>query len=85
VSNEPNSDVPTSGEPGFAKDIRHLFREIDRDEMQWAFDLWNYDDVRTNAEAIIERIYAGNMPCDVPWSNDRVEMLVAWFEAGMLP
>jgi len=30
-------------------DIKPLFRESDRTEMEWAFDLWNEADVRTNA------------------------------------
>jgi len=69
----------------FETDIKPLFREIDRDEMKWAFDLWSYADVKANAEAIIEQIYARAMPCDEPWSEDKVEKLVAWFEAGMPP
>ena len=39
----------------FARDIRPLFRESDRDSMAFAFDLWDYKDVSTHAEDILER------------------------------
>jgi len=31
--------------------------------MRFAFDLWSFDDVSTHAEAILDRIGAGTMPC----------------------
>ena len=34
----------------FARDILPLFRESDRDEMIFAFDLWNYNDVCKHAQ-----------------------------------
>jgi hypothetical protein len=53
------------GEPlGFQAHIRQLFRKRDRDSMHFAFDLWSYEDVRTNAQAIVERVGVGSMPCD---------------------
>ncbi|HEX9134585.1 MAG TPA: hypothetical protein VF844_20030 [Ktedonobacteraceae bacterium] len=33
--------------PSFARDIRPLFRESDRESMVFAFDLWDYNDVYT--------------------------------------
>ena len=36
----------------FDRDIRPLFREVDRDEMEFVFDLWAYQDVRANAEGM---------------------------------
>ncbi len=35
--------------PSFARDIQPLFRESDRRSMEFAFDLWDYQDVRTHA------------------------------------
>ena len=40
----------------FARDILPLFRESDRDEMKFAFDLWDYNDVCTHAQDILERL-----------------------------
>lgn len=67
---------------GFAEDIKPLFREFDRDEMTWAFDLWEYGDVKANAGALLERLEDGTMPCDAPWPADRVAAFRAWVDAG---
>ena len=50
--------------------------------MSWAFDLRSYDDVRANAEAIYERLAAGNMPCDQRWPPDDVARFRRWIDAG---
>lgn len=67
---------------GFTTDIKPLFREMDRQEMRWALDLWKYEDVRDNSQAILERIEAGEMPCDAPWSDEMIAKLRAWIAAG---
>ncbi len=46
-------------DPAFNKDIRPLFRDKDRDSMAARFDLRSYQDVRTNATAILEALQAG--------------------------
>ena len=69
----------------FEEHIKPLFREIDRQRMEWAFDLWRYEDVRDNASGILERIEDGSMPCDEPWPPEQVERLRAWIEGGMAP
>jgi hypothetical protein len=69
----------------FESDIRPLFRESDRAEMEWAFDLWDYDDVKENAEAILERIEDASMPCDDPWPEDRIELFRKWLSEGTPP
>ena len=66
----------------FESDIRPLFRESDRAEMEWAFDLWDYDDVKENAEAILDRMEDGSMPCDDPWPEDRIEVFRKWLSEG---
>ena len=40
----------------FAEDVKPLFRDEDRASMDFAFDLWAYDDVKANATMILERI-----------------------------
>jgi hypothetical protein len=67
---------------GFEKDIKPLFRATDRAEMRWALDLWNYEDVSANSDAILERIEAGEMPCDDPWSEEMIGKLRAWIREG---
>jgi hypothetical protein len=32
--------------------------------MQFAFDLWSYDDVAAHADEILAQLSAGTMPCD---------------------
>jgi hypothetical protein len=66
----------------FAQDIKPLFREFDRDEMDFIFDLWNYNDVSTHAENIIERIEDGTMPCDEEWPAERIALFRRWIDEG---
>ena len=74
-----------TGRPGFERDIRPLFRDRDLRSMSFAFDLGSYDDVRSHAETIARRTAAGEMPCDVPWSRERVQLFRAWMEGGFQP
>jgi hypothetical protein len=71
--------------PSYERDIQSLFRDVDRARMEWAFDLWSYDDVKTNAPAILERVQDGSMPCDGEWPEDQVATFRRWMEAGMQP
>lgn len=66
----------------FTADIKPLFRERDRAAMMRAFDLWSYDDVRDNADAISTRLRAGTMPCDGPWPAERVALFDRWMAGG---
>lgn len=76
--------LPSPDEPVlFAKHIKALFRESDRQSMQFAFDLWSYDDVRANADAILERVRAGTMPCDHAWPTEWVDAFGRWMDSGM--
>ena len=74
----PDADRPVS----FAEDIRPLFRADDREAMDFAFDLWNVDDVRSNADAILERLQDGSMPCDGEWSSEEIELFSRWVATG---
>src|SRR5438874_10691236 len=51
-------EVEMPDEVTFAQDIRPLFRDRDVRSMSFAFDLSSYEDVRTNAEEIYERLAA---------------------------
>ena len=66
----------------YETDVKPLFRERDRSSMLMFFDLWSYEDVKANAEAILERLTDGDMPCDGPWPSEQVERFRAWLAAG---
>jgi hypothetical protein len=76
--------TPEDRTPSFARDIQPLFREGDRQAMTFAFDLWDYQDVRTHAQAILKRLTDGTMPCDGEWPEERIAQFRRWVEAGML-
>ena len=67
---------------GYQQDVRPLFREKDRERMEFAFDLWSYADVKENADAILERLSDGDMPCDGAWPDEQVAMFRRWVEGG---
>jgi hypothetical protein len=69
----------------FARDIRPLFRDTDVEEMQFAFDLNQYDDVKASAAAIYDRLVDGSMPCDGAWSADQIALFRQWMDEGYPP
>lgn len=71
-----------SSTPGFEQDIKPLFREEDRDAMEYIFDLWEYTDVRDQAENILDRLEDGSMPCDGEWPEEQIELFRRWIAAG---
>jgi hypothetical protein len=71
--------------PSFERDIRPLFREKDRERMEFAFDLWDYNDVKEAAPQILERLQDGDMPCDGEWPDDQIDMFREWTRSGMTP
>ena len=83
---EPERSVALPGpdEPvGFARHVKPLFRDRDRRSMEFAFDLWSADDVRTHAAPILERLRAGTMPCDGAWPAEQVDVFERWTQTGM--
>ena len=76
----------SKNKPGFKEDIRPLFRENDIEEMKdiSGFDLSDYDDVRKWANLIYERIADQTMPCDEPWSEEKLGLFKNWLDSGML-
>lgn len=66
----------------YARDIRPLFREKDRDSMRRAFDLFDYSDVAAHADAIAGALRSGRMPCDGAWPAAQVDTLQRWIDQG---
>ncbi len=66
--------------------IRPLTRLIDRDNMSWAFDLWDYDQVKTNVDAILLRTAADMppLPYGGPWPAEWVAIFQRWKDEGFL-
>ncbi len=71
--------------PSYAVDVKPMFRERDRAVMTFMFDLWDYEDVKENADAILTATAAGDMPCDGPWPSEQVDTLRRWIEGGCAP
>jgi hypothetical protein len=74
----PDADEPVS----FETHVKPMFREGDRQSMQWAFDLWSYDDVSEHADPILARLQDGTMPCDGSWLQAQVDLFQRWAEGG---
>ena len=66
----------------FETDVKPMFRERDRSSMEFAFDLWSADDVSENADAILDRLKAGTMPCDGAWPQAQVDLFARWVAGG---
>jgi hypothetical protein len=77
---DPPADQATV--PSFDRDIRPLFRARDRAAMRWAFDLGEVASVRQHADALLDWVAAGRMPCDGPWPAEQVELFRRWVQAG---
>lgn len=69
----------------FARDIKPLFRDKDRNRMLFRFDLFLLDDVRQNAADIFSAVSSGRMPCDVPWDSSKVASFRKWMDDGSPP
>ena len=75
--------MATDDSISYTRDIKPLFRESDKESMVFAFDLWDYNDVCTNAQDILERLSDGSMPCDGEWPDERINQFQNWIDAGM--
>jgi hypothetical protein len=69
----------------FDHDIRPFFRDNDIKEMKYVFDLSQYNDVKTHAQGIYERLADGSMPCDGAWPAERIAQFRQWMDEGSLP
>jgi hypothetical protein len=72
-------------EVSFEMDIEPLFSQRDHEAMRIMFDLWDLGSVREWADAILEQVEAGRMPCYEPWPEERVALFRRWREGGMQP
>ena len=75
----------TGDAPSFEADVKPMFREQDRTSMRRMFDLWSFDDVTGNAEAIYARVADGSMPCDGAWPAEKVSTFADWISEGSQP
>jgi hypothetical protein len=74
----------------FAADIRPLFTERDIQAMSKAFDLANYEDVKSRSAIIYDRIRGiggAAMPPppprgDGPWPQSRIDLFGRWMSEG---
>jgi hypothetical protein len=64
----------------FETHVKPMFRNRDRQSMEFAFDLWSYDDVSEHADAILGRLKAGEMPCDGAWPQQQVDLFQRWVD-----
>jgi hypothetical protein len=71
----------------YAEKIKPLFRAFDVDQMRifGGFDLHNYEDVKSKHNEILIRVEDGSMPCDAPWSQDKIDLYKKWVADGMAP
>jgi truncated hemoglobin YjbI len=84
ADDDPPMVLPGPDEPvTFEHHINSLFRRHDRQSMTFAFDLWDYQDVKDHGEEILHRLVDGSMPCDGAWPSERVEAFRRWVESGM--
>ncbi|WP_433248848.1 CDGSH iron-sulfur domain-containing protein [Streptosporangium sp. CA-135522] len=83
---KPQVQIPASDEPvGFAEHVKPLFREMDRKSMSFVFDLWSHEDVTRHADAILDRLRQGTMPCDGAWPAEHVDLFARWITEGTRP
>jgi truncated hemoglobin YjbI len=73
-----------TGSPSFERDIRALFTDRDRTSMRWAFDLGDVAAVREHADAILDQVASGRMPCYGAWPVEQVAVFRRWVETGKL-
>ncbi|MGH3843051.1 MAG: hypothetical protein ACRDS0_16635 [Pseudonocardiaceae bacterium] len=67
---------------GFEEHVKTMFRPRDRQSMQFAFDLWSYEDVTAHADDILARLRTGTMPCDGAWPKEQVDAFQSWVDSG---
>jgi hypothetical protein len=75
----------------FAADIRPLFTDIDIQHMSFFCDLSKFEDVRDNADDILDRLTQTGlrqMPptsSGGPWPPEQIELFRQWKEGGCAP
>ena len=69
----------------FERNVKPLFSEWHRSEMDWIFDLWSCADVSHRANQILDRLEDQTMPCDIPLSPEQIEVFRRWVRGGCAP
>jgi hypothetical protein len=69
----------------YANDIKSLFTEVDRQHMDFMFDLWSYDDVKANAAEILDAVANKRMPPQNPWPDESVALFREWVDGQCQP
>ncbi|MFF4427417.1 hypothetical protein ACFY04_43065 [Streptomyces sp. NPDC001549] len=66
--------------PVFELHIRPMFRATDKAHMGFAFDLWDYNDVVANADAILARLQSDMPPTATggPWPEEWITLFQRW-------
>jgi exonuclease VII small subunit len=69
----------------YEADIKPLFRSRDVGAMKrYGLDLSKYQDVVAQADNILTRLEAGDMPCDGAWPPEKVALFAQWISDGKL-
>ena len=87
AATQPEPDTPPvlpgpDEQLSFEQHIKPLFRQRDRQSMQFAFDLWSHDDVSRHGAAILDRLRNGTMPCDGAWPTEQTDVFARWIDSG---
>ena len=75
----------------YARDIKPMFTAMDQDHMlnqQGMFDLWDYNDVKTNAANILKVVKSGRMPPpgeEPRWTPEMVQKFQDWINQNYPP
>lgn len=75
--------VADDGAVSFEMDVQDLFSDRDQEAMVIQFDLWDVEDVREHADAILEVLSSGRMPCYGAWPEEKVAVFRRWMDSGM--
>lgn len=66
----------------FEMHIKPMFSERNRRSMEFAFDLWERDDISEHADDILARLQDGTMPCDGAWPEVQIQLFERWVASG---
>ena len=76
----------TGADLSFEKDIRPMFRKFEVDSMKpVGLDLSSYEQVKKAAKKVHGMLAAHKMPCDKPWSGEKIARFKRWMDGGARP
>ncbi len=70
--------------PVFELHIKPMVRATDREHMLFALDLWDYDQVRSHADDILERVELDMPPLGTGglWPQEWIDLFRRWMDSG---